>query len=121
MQAFNAVNQQDSQVVKSDSQSMKGIAIVTMLFLPTATVGVGNLPPSRATCAELKKSVCGSQFFNFDSNSRKIVISNDFGFFWAATVSLTVVVFAVYWLWLLLGERISIPWRKMRHSYKLSG
>ncbi|KAL8799479.1 MAG: hypothetical protein Q9200_007526 [Gallowayella weberi] len=37
--AFNTVNQQDSHTMKSDSQSMKVIAVVTMLFLPAATIG----------------------------------------------------------------------------------
>lgn len=40
LQAFNTVNQQDSQTMKSDSQSMKVIAVVTMIFLPAATIGV---------------------------------------------------------------------------------
>ncbi|KAL8852012.1 MAG: hypothetical protein Q9221_003117 [Calogaya cf. arnoldii] len=38
--AFNTVNQQDSQILKADSQSMKVIATVTMFFLPAATIGV---------------------------------------------------------------------------------
>ncbi|KAI4246390.1 MAG: hypothetical protein L6R42_009930, partial [Xanthoria sp. 1 TBL-2021] len=39
LQAFNTVNQQDSQTMKADSQSMKVIATVTMFFLPAATIG----------------------------------------------------------------------------------
>ncbi|KAL8947937.1 MAG: hypothetical protein Q9222_005827 [Ikaeria aurantiellina] len=81
--AFNTVNQQDSQTMKSDSQSMKVIAIVTMLFLPAATVG----------------SVCGSSFFDFDSDNHKLLVSVDFKYFWAATLPMTVIVFGVYALW----------------------
>ena len=40
LQAFNTVNQQDSQTMMSNSQSMKVIAVVTMMFLPAATIGV---------------------------------------------------------------------------------
>ena len=43
-QAFNTVNQQDSQIIKSDSKCMKGIAMMTMFFLPAATVGVSKPP-----------------------------------------------------------------------------
>ncbi|KAI4180346.1 MAG: hypothetical protein L6R41_007292 [Letrouitia leprolyta] len=78
--AFNTVNQQNSQIMKADSQSMKVIAIVTMLFLPAATVA----------------TICGSQFFNFDEESQKVVISVDFKFFWATTVPLTILVFFSY-------------------------
>ncbi|KAI4089133.1 MAG: hypothetical protein L6R37_008096 [Teloschistes peruensis] len=46
-QAFNTVNQQDSKVMKSDSQSMKVIAVVTMLFLPAATVGLNGAQDAR--------------------------------------------------------------------------
>ncbi|KAL8711696.1 MAG: hypothetical protein Q9220_003867 [cf. Caloplaca sp. 1 TL-2023] len=81
--AFNTVNQQDSQTMKSDSQSMKVIAIVTMLFLPAATVG----------------SVCGSSFFDFDSDNHKLLVSVDFKYFWAATLPMTIIVFCVYALW----------------------
>ncbi|CAL8582387.1 hypothetical protein XPA_008053 [Xanthoria parietina] len=81
--AFNTVNQQDSQTMKADSQSMKVIATVTMFFLPAATIG----------------SICGSQFFNFNSDSHRIMMSVDFKFFWAVTIPLTFLVFGVYLLW----------------------
>lgn len=44
LQAFNTANQQDSKILKSDSQSMKVIAMMTMLFLPVASVAVCDLP-----------------------------------------------------------------------------
>ncbi|CAO1601059.1 hypothetical protein XANCAGTX0491_004725 [Xanthoria calcicola] len=81
--AFNTVNQQDSQTMKADSQSMKVIATVTMIFLPAATIG----------------SIFGSQFFNFNSDSHRIMMSVDFKFFWAVTIPLTFLVFGVYLLW----------------------
>ena len=39
-QSFNIVTQYDSHVLKNDSKSMKAIAIVTMAFLPLATIAV---------------------------------------------------------------------------------
>lgn len=39
-QSFNVVTQHDSHVLKNDSKSMKAIAIVTMAFLPLATIAV---------------------------------------------------------------------------------
>ncbi|KAL8790890.1 MAG: hypothetical protein Q9213_000315 [Squamulea squamosa] len=102
--AFNTVNQRDSQNMKSDSQSMKVIAVVTMVFLPAATVG----------------SICGSQFFNFDSDNHKMLISVDFGFFWAVTIPLTVLVFGVYILWRRLkGNDVRLLERR-RMSPKIS-
>ena len=43
LQSFNVVTQHDSHVMKSDSKSVKAIAIVTMAFLPLATIAVRNL------------------------------------------------------------------------------
>ena len=39
-QSFNVVAQHDSHVMKNDSKSMRAIAIVTMAFLPLATIAV---------------------------------------------------------------------------------
>ncbi|KAL8919411.1 MAG: hypothetical protein Q9208_006789 [Pyrenodesmia sp. 3 TL-2023] len=38
--SFNVVTQHDSHILKNDSKSMKAIAMVTMLFLPLATIAV---------------------------------------------------------------------------------
>lgn len=38
--AFNTVNQRDSRSLKGDSQAMKVIAVMTMLFLPATAVAV---------------------------------------------------------------------------------
>lgn len=43
LQAFNTVNQRDSHSMKEDSQAMKVIAVMTMLFLPTTAVAVSIL------------------------------------------------------------------------------
>lgn len=65
--SFNVVTQHDSHVLKNDSKSMKAIAVVTVAFLPLATVA----------------AVFGSQFFSFDAQTRKILVANDFWIFWA--------------------------------------
>ena len=44
LQSFNVVTQHDSHVMKNDSKSVKAIAIVTMAFLPLATIAVRNHP-----------------------------------------------------------------------------
>ena len=43
-QSFNVVTQQDSHIMKNDSKSMRVIAIVTMAFLPLATIAVRGHP-----------------------------------------------------------------------------
>ena len=43
VKAFNIVNQRDSTALKEDSRAMKLIATMTMVFLPTTTVAVGDL------------------------------------------------------------------------------
>lgn len=68
-QAFNTVNQQDSKVMKSDSQSMKVIAVVTMLFLPAATVGVGH------SIHALSPLLTGSRVYAVVSSSTSILIA----------------------------------------------
>ena len=39
-QSFNVVTQHDSHILKNDSKSMKAIAMVTVAFLPLATIAV---------------------------------------------------------------------------------
>ncbi|KAL6715238.1 hypothetical protein ACLMJK_007502 [Lecanora helva] len=79
--AFNVVTQQDSRVLKYDSKSMKAIASVTMVFLPLATVA----------------TVFGSQFFNFDSEKKKILVANNFWIFWALIAPLCLIVLLSYY------------------------
>jgi hypothetical protein len=49
-QSFNLVTQQDSRVMWQDNQTMKAVALITLLFLPMATVAVSTTaPPSSPT------------------------------------------------------------------------
>ncbi|KAL8725740.1 MAG: hypothetical protein Q9181_006299 [Wetmoreana brouardii] len=43
--------------------------------------------------------VCGSQFFNFDDETHRTLVSKDFRYFWATTLPLTALMFVVYAIW----------------------
>ena len=55
---------------------------MTMLFLPVTAVA----------------SICGTNYFQFDSDTRSLLVANNFGIFWAVTVPLTAAVFVGYGL-----------------------
>lgn len=87
--AFNTVTQQDSMVMLQDSSSMKIIAAITLLFLPTTTVA----------------TVAGSQLFlssvSGENNDWLIQTSPLFAIMWAIAAPLTLVVgtLALAWYW----------------------
>jgi len=82
--SFNLVTQQDSRIMQRDSKSMRTIAVVTMVFLPVATVA----------------GVFGSQLITLDSTAQyHLRVSPDFWILWAIAVPLTVVVMVVWRLW----------------------
>lgn len=101
-QSFNVVTQHDSHILKKDSKSMKAIASVTMAFLPLATIAVLNptLVSPGSTCTITNKTiqaVFGSQFFNFDNQSKTILVANDFWIFWALIGPLSLAVSLLYY------------------------
>ncbi|KAL8830795.1 MAG: hypothetical protein Q9191_001225 [Dirinaria sp. TL-2023a] len=79
--AFNVVTQHDSQMMIEDSKSMRAIATVTVLFLPLATIA----------------AIFGCQFFNFDSDQRKLVVATDFWIFWALIGPSSIAVSLLYY------------------------
>lgn len=82
--SFNLVTQQDSRIMQRDSKSMRTIAVVTMVFLPVATVA----------------GVFGSQLITLDSTAQyHLRVSPDFWILWAIAAPLTVVVMVVWRLW----------------------
>ncbi|KAK7751013.1 hypothetical protein SLS62_006998 [Diatrype stigma] len=86
--AFNMVTQQDSMVMLQDSSSMKIIAAITLLFLPTTTVA----------------TVAGSQLFLSsvsEDNNWLIQTSPLFAIMWAIAAPLTLVIgtLALVWYW----------------------
>lgn len=87
MLSFNLVTQQDSLVMIQDSSSMKIIAAITMLFLPTTAVA----------------GVVGSQLFQTsfaDTDGTWTVLTTPlFKWLWWLNVPLTVVVVILAWAW----------------------
>ena len=77
---------------------MQAIAVVTMAFLPLATIAVRILSsPSITIHTDREQAVFGSQFFNFDTESRKILVASDFWIFWALIGALTITVALMYY------------------------
>lgn len=94
-QSFNLVSAQqnklmmiDSQIMVQDTQTMKAIAIVTMIFLPATTIA----------------TICGTQFLNLDTDTipYQMRVAPHFAIFWAVSV---VVTGLVGWMWWLLNEK----------------
>ena len=85
--SFNLVTQQDSLVMMQDSNSMKIISVITMVFLPTTAVA----------------SVVGSQLFltsYADADGTWTVMTTPlFTWLWCLTVPLTLVVVVLAWAW----------------------
>ncbi|KAH7066300.1 hypothetical protein BKA63DRAFT_524148 [Paraphoma chrysanthemicola] len=79
--AFNLVTQQDSHVMKRDSDSMKTIAAVTLLFLPMSTIA----------------TIFGSQFFN--SESGVLHIADNFWLYWIIALPTTIIVIGSWYLY----------------------
>ena len=90
--AFNLVTQQDSVTMKKDASSMKVIAAITMVFLPTTAVA----------------SIVGSQMFavNFteESGTWDVQVSPMFKVLWAVAGPLTLLVIAMSAGWNTLME-----------------
>ncbi|KAK4169650.1 hypothetical protein QBC43DRAFT_306485 [Cladorrhinum sp. PSN259] len=90
---FNLVTLQDSAIMRRDASSMKIIAAITMVFLPTTAVA----------------SIVGSQIFtasfNQDSGSWEVQTSPLFKVLWAVAAPLTVLVIAM-----------SVGWNNMMES-----
>lgn len=87
--SFNLVTQQDSLVMIQDSNSMKIIAAITMIFLPTTGVA----------------SVVGSQLFlsevHDDKKGWDVLTTPMFWTMWWISIPLTVIVaiLALFWHW----------------------
>lgn len=91
--AFNMVTQQDSMVMLQDSSSMKIIAAITLLFLPTTTVA----------------TIAGSQLFLSSVNEDNWLIQTSplFRTLWSISIPLTLVVgiLALAWYWWTHSEQ----------------
>ncbi|EUC29506.1 hypothetical protein COCCADRAFT_106345 [Bipolaris zeicola 26-R-13] len=82
--SFNVVTQGDSKVMQSENQSMKTIAVTTLLFMPLGTVA----------------SIFGSQFMQLQEEyPHHITVSQDFWLMWVIAVPLTFIVVVVWRVW----------------------
>ncbi|OCK88216.1 uncharacterized protein K441DRAFT_682026 [Cenococcum geophilum 1.58] len=104
--SFNLVTQQDSCVMKTDSSSMKTIAIMTLVFLPASTVA----------------TIFGMQFFTLSSDEEfpapHFRAHSSIRIFWAIAVPLTVAVLIVWLAWYRYAQRkISGTNRKMKRDH----
>ena len=88
-QSFNVVAQHDSHVLKNDSKSMKAIAIVTVAFLPLATIAVRDHP--------FPKGLENTNKGRADAQRRKILVANDFWIFWALLAPFSLAISFVYY------------------------
>jgi Mg2+ and Co2+ transporter CorA len=75
--SFNIVTQGDSKLMQSENQSMKTIAVMTLVFMPLGTVA----------------SIFGSQFMKLqDKQPYRLTVSRDFWLMWVIAIPLTAVV-----------------------------
>lgn len=88
--AFNLISQHDNRTLQRDSTSMKTIAVMTLLFLPTTTIA----------------TIFGTQFFNFGESgdgTRRLHVSRWIWLFAFMSIVVTVV---VYGIWILRDWRV---------------
>jgi len=81
--AFNLISQHDNRIIQRDSTSMKTIAVMTLLFLPTTTIA----------------TIFGTQFFDFGESSdgsHRLHISHWFWLFAILSIVVTMVVYSVW-------------------------
>jgi Mg2+ and Co2+ transporter CorA len=82
--SFHLVTQGDSRLMQSESQSMKTIAVMTLIFMPLSTVA----------------GIFGSQFIKLDEDAPfHIRVSQDFWLLWIIAVPLTVIVIVIWRVW----------------------
>ncbi|MCJ1478524.1 hypothetical protein MMC13_007204 [Lambiella insularis] len=93
---YNLIARQDSAYARSiaraskrDSTSMKTIAVLTTSFLPATWVSAFFSMP----------------LFNWSAESSNDVLAPRFWVYWALTLPLTIVVMALWWVWMTLRER----------------
>jgi hypothetical protein len=84
-QLDNKTNVEIAMAAKDDSASMKAIAIVTMTFLPATFVS----------------ALLGMNFFAYDPDAHggHVTYSPDLWMYFVISIMLTLLCFAMYWLW----------------------
>lgn len=79
--SFNLVNQRDSRLLKHDSNAMKAIALLTLVFLPMTGIATLFSTPF------------------FEVRNGQLVVAMSFWVFWVISVCLTLVVVAAWFWW----------------------
>lgn len=80
--SFHIVTQGDSRLMQSESQSMKTIAVMTLIFMPLSTIA----------------AVFGTEFMKLqDEKPYHMTVSRDFWLLWVIAVPLTAIVVAVWY------------------------
>ncbi|MCJ1246450.1 hypothetical protein MMC30_003657 [Trapelia coarctata] len=91
-----------AQETKRDSNAMKSIALLTMIFLPSTAL---------ATIFSM------SSFFTLDTESSRLLVSSDFWIFWAIAIPLTALVIIIWTLWIQRTEVMNI-WKRRKHAWQ---
>jgi Mg2+ and Co2+ transporter CorA len=114
--SFHIVTQGDSRLMQSENQSMKTIAVTTLVFLPLSTVA----------------GIFGTQFMKLDDEpGHHITVSRDFWLLWLIAVPLTFIVIVVWRVWYVDAKRRltdEIPrdaerymgWKTLRRTIRVS-
>lgn len=77
------------------------IAALTMVFLPATFIAVSLSSNHKSVLfANLHQSFFGMNFFQYNSEKSNITTSGNLWIFFAATIPLTVVVFALWLVWI---------------------
>jgi Mg2+ and Co2+ transporter CorA len=115
--SFNLVTQGDSRLMQSENQSMKTIAVMTLIFMPLGTIA----------------GIFGTQFMKLDEDAPfHIRVSQDFWLMWIIAVPLTFIVVGIWRVWYhdargrliddipqrAKGERGWLGWKTMMRSRK---
>ena len=86
----NDVMKAIAEATQRDSLEMKGIALLTMTFLPMAAIA----------------SIFSMQsFFTLASDDNKLIVSNQFWIYWAVTIPITAGILVGWSLWKWLARR----------------
>ncbi|KAJ4378680.1 hypothetical protein N0V86_005551 [Didymella sp. IMI 355093] len=82
--SFHLVTVGDSRIMMSENQSMKTIAVMTLIFMPLSTVA----------------GIFGTQFMKLDEDAPwHIRVSQDFWLLWVIAVPLTLIVLLIWRVW----------------------
>ncbi|KAF2873767.1 hypothetical protein BDV95DRAFT_666813 [Massariosphaeria phaeospora] len=92
------INLQIAQAVRNDSIPMRTIAYVTLLFLPGAFIA----------------AIFGMNFFQFDPQTRELIIAKSFWQFWALVISVTILVIVIWNVWVYLEKKAETDFRKKK-------